>query len=208
MDVPAEAVVLVHGLWLPGHELIYLQKRLQRGGYDCRIFHYASLRRRPRENAMRLAAFADAIEAPVLHFVGHSLGGLIIRHLFDYQPQRPGRIVTLGTPHRPSHTAQLLYRAALLPFLGMSIDQGLVGGAPAWTGSHPLGSIAGTRGIGMGRLVPGLPKPNDGTVAVAETECPHMLDHLRLPVTHTSMLFSREVADQATNFLARGSFQH
>ncbi len=205
--MPAEAVVLVHGLWLPGYELIILQKRLRERGYDCQLFRYASLRRPPRENAIRLAAVADRIDAPVLHFVGHSLGGLVIRHLFDYQPQRPGRIVTLGTPHKPSHTAQLAYRAALLPLLGMSIDQGLVGGVPSWTGSHPLGSIAGTTGIGFGRLIPGLAKPNDGTVAVSETECPGMTDHISLPGTHTSMLFSRAVAEQTAVFLAEGRFQ-
>lgn len=205
----AEAVVLVHGIWLPGYEMMVLQRRLRRRGYHCHLFPYASLRRPPRENAARLAEFVDRIDAPVLHFVGHSLGGLVIRHLFDYQPQqRPGRIVTLGTPHKPSHTAQLLYRAALLPLLGMSIDQGVIGGAPHWTGSHPLGSIAGSVGIGLGRLVPGLPKPNDGTVAVSETECPGMSDHITLPVTHTSMLFSAPVAEQTANFLAEGRFRH
>lgn len=205
----AEAVILTHGIWLPGIEMALLQRRLQKRGYQCHLFRYASLRRTPRENAVRMAAFVDRIDAPILHFVGHSLGGLVIRHLFDYEPQqRPGRVVTLGTPHKPSHTAQLLYRAALLPLLGMSINQGVVGGAPHWTGSHPLGSIAGNIGIGLGRLVPGLPKPNDGTVAVTETECPGMADHITLPVTHTSMVFSRQVMEQTVAFLREGRFLH
>lgn len=203
-----EAVILVHGLWMPGFDMSLLQYRLRKHGYRCYRFNYASLRRRPRENAVRLSEFANRIDTPFLHFVGHSLGGLVIRHLFDYEQQRPGRVVTLGTPHRPSHTAQMMYRAALLPLLGLSIEQGLVGGAPVWSGSHPLGSIAGTLGIGMGRLIPGLPKPNDGTVAVAETECPHMTDHIRLPATHTSLLFSRAVADQTALFLKEGRFWH
>ena len=201
--------MLTHGIWLPGYEMALFQKRLRRYGYQCHLFRYASLRRTPRDNAMRMAEFVDRIDAPILHFVGHSLGGLVIRHLFDYAPaQRPGRVVTLGTPHKPSHTAQLLYRAALLPLLGMSIDQGVVGGVPHWTGSHPLGSIAGNIGIGLGRLVPGLPKPNDGTVSVNETECPGMSDHITLPVTHTSMVFSRPVVEQAVVFLKEGRFRH
>lgn len=201
-------VILVHGIWLPGYEMALLQRRLRKRGYECHLFRYPSLRQSPRDNAAVLARFADRIDAPVLHFVGHSLGGLVIRHLFDYEPQRPGRVVTLGTPHKPSHTAQLLYRAALLPLLGMSIDQGIIGGSPHWVGSHPLGSIAGSVGIGMGRLVPGLPKPNDGTVAVAETECPGMTDHITLPVTHTGMLFSKEVVEQIATFLREGYFRH
>lgn len=203
-----EAVILVHGLWMPGIEMSLLQYRLNKHGYRCYRFNYASLRRSPRANAARLSAFAGRIEAPLLHFVGHSLGGLVIRHLFDYEPQRPGRVVTLGTPHRPSHTAQMLYGAALLPLLGLSIEQGLIGGAPAWDGSHPLGSIAGTAGLGFGRLIPGLPKPNDGTVAVSETECPGMTDHIQLPVTHTTMLFSKAVTKQTALFLAEGRFRH
>lgn len=201
-------MLLIHGLWMPGFDLALLQRRLSKQGYQCQRFRYASLRRTPRENAIQLAAFANRIEAPLLHFVGHSLGGLIIRHLFDYEPQRPGRVVTLGTPHKPSHSAQMMYRAALLPLLGLSIEQGLLGGSPTWTGSHPLGSIAGTLGFGFGRIFPGLGNPNDGTVAVAETECPNMTDHISLPVTHTGLLFSKAVAEQAAFFLKEGRFKH
>lgn len=202
-----ETVILIHGLWMPGLDMALLKRRLESQGYRCRQFHYPSLRHAPRENALRLADFCDTTSAPVLHFVGHSLGGLVIRHLFDLLPQRPGRVVTLGTPHRPSHTAQILYQAALLPLLGMSIERGLIGGAPAWTGSHPLGSIAGTLGLGFGRLLPGLAKPNDGTVTVDETCCPGMIDHIQLPVTHTGLLLSRTVAEQTAQFLREGRFE-
>lgn len=203
-----ETVILIHGLWMPGLDMSLLKRRLEPQGYRCHILRYASLRRTPRENARRLLEQCDRIDAPVLHFVGHSLGGLVIRHMFDLEPQRPGRVVTLGTPHRPSHTAQIMYRAALLPLLGLSIEQGLIGGAPAWSSSHPLGSIAGTLGLGLGRLIPGLAKPNDGTVAVAETECPGMVDHIKLPLTHTSLLFSRVAAEQTARFLREGHFDH
>lgn len=205
----AETVVLVHGLWMPGIDMLLLQKRLQQRGFQVQRFRYPSLRCAPRENAARLAKFTETINAPVLHFVGHSLGGLVIRHLFDSFPQhRPGRIVTLGTPHKPSRTVQLLYRAALLPLLGMSVEQGLIGGAPAWHGSHALGSIAGTLPIGIGRLIPGLPKPNDGTIAVAETECPGMTDHVTVTATHTTLLLSTAAAEQTAVFLRDGRFRH
>ncbi|MEX2515956.1 MAG: alpha/beta fold hydrolase [Gammaproteobacteria bacterium] len=204
-----ETVVLVHGLWMPGIDMLLLQKRLQRRDFQVQRYSYPSLRRAPRENAAQLAKFTETLDAPVVHFVGHSLGGLVIRHLFDSFPQhRPGRIVTLGTPHKPSHTAQLLYRAALLPLLGMSIEQGLIGGAPSWNGSHALGSIAGNLPIGFGRLIPGLAKPNDGTVAVAETECPGMTDHVTVTATHTGLLFSAAAAEQTAVFLRDGRFRH
>lgn len=204
-----EAVILVHGIWTPGIDMLLLQHRLHRAGYLPRRFHYASLRRTPQENALLLADFADRQDETVVHFVGHSLGGLVLRHLFHLRPQsRPGRVVTLGTPHRPSQTAQMMYKAAFGPLLGRSIEQGLLGGVPPWPGTHALGVIAGSLGIGIGRLFPGLPKPNDGTVAVAETELGGVADHIVLPVTHTGMLFSAEVARQTAAFLAEGHFRN
>ena len=60
----------------------------------------------------------------------------------------------------------------------------------------------------MGRLLGKLPQPNDGTVAVEETRWPQARDHLEIAATHTSMVASREVADQVAHFLNRGSFNH
>jgi hypothetical protein len=58
----------------------------------------------------------------------------------------------------------------------------------------------------MGRFVADLPEPNDGTVALEETRVDGMKEHLVLPVTHTGMMLSSEVADRTARFLASGSF--
>ena len=50
--------------------------------------------------------------------------------------------------------------------------------------------------------------PNDGVVAVSETEFPEMRDHIVLDVNHTGMLLSRTVAQQVCAFLGRRAFQH
>ena len=69
--------------------------------------------------------------------------------------------------------------------------------------------IAGTRGVGLGRLVaPDLPQPNDGAVAVSETQLAAARDRLELPVSHTGMLFSRQVSRQVRAFLRYGRFEH
>jgi hypothetical protein len=69
------------------------------------------------------------------------------------------------------------------------------------------GAIAGSRGLGLGRLV-GLdvPLPNDGVVAVEETEHPQLADHLVMPIAHSAMLVSGAVARQVAAFLAHGRF--
>lgn len=199
---------MLPGLYLAGPYLIPLQRRLGRCGFEASRFSYPSVRRTVKENAARLQGFVGAIDGDVVHLVGHSLGGLVIRQwLHDYPDQRPGRIVTLGTPHGGSHVARRLSRwPAGRVLLGRSLAHGLLGDLPAWDGALALGVIAGTLGMGMGWLVPGLERPNDGTVAAVETRLEGMTDYIELPVTHTCMLFSRRAGAQVCAFLSTGRF--
>ncbi len=203
-----ETVVLVHGLWVSARNMGLLQHRLKGAGFHVRAFSYSTVQTAPRLNAMELNAFCRKLDAPALHFVGHSLGGIVLRHLFhDYPDQPPGRVVTLGTPHQPSSAARSLSR--IRPgrvALGHSVQEGLLGGAPPWDPRRELGCIAGTLRFGMGTLVPGIPAPSDGTVAVAETHLPGMADHVTAPVSHLGLLLSRRVADYTAHFLRHGQF--
>ena len=148
------------------------------------------------------------IDTPVVHFLGHSLGGLVVRTMLSQSSwQRPGRVLTLGTPHLGSHAARYLgANPALAWILGKSLRQGLDGDIPPWPGDREVATIAGDKALGAGRIVPGLPKPNDGTVAVAETELGPDHAHVVLAVTHSSMLISRRVADYACVYLKTGRF--
>ena len=64
----------------------------------------------------------------------------------------------------------------------------------------------GSIGIGLGRLFGRFDGPNDGMVTVAETRLAGAADHIVLPVAHTSLLWSREVARQAEHFIGTGRF--
>jgi pimeloyl-ACP methyl ester carboxylesterase len=206
--MPQETIVFVHGLWVNGLEMGWLGRQLAGAGYLIQRFSYPTMANTPFENAMDLNEFAGRLEADTLHFVGHSLGGLVIRHLFHHFPQRrPGRIVTLGTPHQGSSAAAVLARR--LPgrwLLGRSLSHGLIGPLPPWPTTHALGSIAGTLRLGLGLLLPDIPQPSDGTVAVEETRLAGMADHMTLPASHTSMLFSLDVVRQTQTFLQTGHF--
>lgn len=210
MSVSNEAIVLVHGIYMNGMDMFLLKQRLKHAGYPVYQFSYHSLQSTPAENAMDLHAFTERIQPGVIHYVCHSLGGLVIRHLFNLYPeQKPGRIVTLGTPHVHSSAAISLQQFSpgkLL--LGQSTRQGLVGNVPSLPQERELGSIAGTLRMGFGLLIPGIPKPNDGTVAVSETKLEGMKDHIILPVSHFGMLLSRSVVRQIIHFLKHGVFEH
>jgi len=193
---------------MPGHEMALLQRRVARCGFRTVRFPYPSVRRGIGHNAALLQDFLSTIDAGMIHFVGHSMGGLVVTRLFhDFPEQRPGRIVALGAPFAGSYAARRLAGYALgRVILGRGCEP-LVGGAAPWLGGHDLGTVAGTLAFGIGRLFgPGLPKPNDGTVAVQETHLAGETDSIELPVTHTGLAFSAEVARQVCAFLKTGRF--
>jgi pimeloyl-ACP methyl ester carboxylesterase len=205
----SETVVLVHGLWMKGPEMVLLRRRLQRAGYRVYQFSYRSVARDLGENARCLNAFLRRVEGETVHLVAHSLGGLVVRRLFhDFPVQRPGRIVTLGSPHSGSYVAD---RMAVSGFfrhlLGRSLSA-LTGELYPWQGQRELGSIAGILSFGVGMLLRKMPSPNDGTVTVVSTCLPNMSDHVALKASHMGLLFSRKVSEQVIAFLSRGSFDH
>ena len=205
-----QTVVLLHGLWFSGYILFVLARRLRRQGFTVHVYSYPSVRADLSANAERLARFLDKLNADTVHLVGHSLGGILIRALLHHHPQqKPGRIVTLGAPHGGSRAAQHLSRHAFWRWtMGKGVIQLLAGAPSQWTfPPREIGVICGTRSFGMGRLlVRHLPRPNDGLLTVKESAFPAAREQLALPVSHTGMLFSREVADQVGQFLMTGKF--
>jgi len=190
--------------------MFLLARRLRRCGFTVHAFSYPSARADLAANAARLARFLDALDAGTVHFVGHSLGGILIRALFHFHPnQKPGRIVTLATPHGGCRVAQHLGRHAFWRrAMGKSVAQLLAGVPREWAPPpREIGAICGTRSIGLGRLLyRGLPRPNDGLLTVKESAYPAAREHLVLPVSHTGMLFSRRAANQVGYFLISGEF--
>ncbi len=216
MSAP-ELVILVHGLWMSGLELVSLKNRLNGDhGFTAVPFSYPSVSGSMLDHVRELREFAQAQKTERMHFVGHSLGGLVVLNLLEATADLPpGRAVLLGAPLQGSRAAQGLARWPLgRAMLGITMRDEFLPGedlAPrtqkrTWNDRREVGVIAGSSGIGLGRLVAKLDGDNDGTVMVEETELPGARDHLVLPVTHTGMLFSDEVARQTAEFLRTGRF--
>jgi pimeloyl-ACP methyl ester carboxylesterase len=208
-DRARDALVVVHGLWMFGSVMAILRRRLEPRGFAVATFGYASIREGLDANAAQLADFVARLPGDTVHFVGHSLGCVVIRALLErHALDRPGRIVCLGPPFRGSITAE---RVARLPggshVLGRSMrDLVARGGFTAAPSGREIGIIAGRMPIGMGRLLGSFAGPNDGMVTVAETRLDGAADHIVLRVAHTSLLWSREVARQTAHFLRSGKF--
>ena len=203
----SEVVVLVHGALVPGDELRLLAHRLRRRGFDAVIFRYPSRRRDLRHNADALARFAGSQRGPVVHCVGHSLGGLVILQALRQAGLPRGRVVLLGSPVQGSRVAQRLTQYGPGRWLlGKSATDGLLQAAPDWDYDRDIGIIAGDLPIGVGRLLGGLPGEHDGSVSIAETEVAGATDRIVVRVTHTGLVVSREVARQVCEFLRHGRF--
>ncbi len=211
MQSQRAVTVLVHGLWTHGL-LMELQRRyLANEGIEAICYSYPSVRLTLTQNADRLAKFAHSLDAAPVHWVGHSLGGLIILHILGRDLNlKPGRTVLLGTPYGGTHSGDVLSRSALgTRMLGRSIAEWSYLKKPTEFPGREIGVIAGTMSLGLGRLVArNLPQPNDGAVAVAETRLSAACDRIELPVSHTGMLFSRRVGKQTAAFIRTGRFDH
>lgn len=202
------SVVLVHGLWMTGLEMSLLRHRLNRFGYRSWSFRYSSTRLDLAEIAARLNAFVEQVTAQTIHFVGHSLGGLVVLKLFEAFPsQHPGRIVVLSPPYQGSETARRFIRfPGGRNLLGRSITQVLQGDVPSWSGERDLGVIGGTLNFGLGRLIGAVGPSGDGTVCIEEMCIPEVRDFITLNVSHMGLLVSKRVAYEIYHFLENGLF--
>jgi pimeloyl-ACP methyl ester carboxylesterase len=197
-----------------------LAARLARAGYRCRSFSYLGALRPMEAHVERLVRFAR--EVGPAHFVGHSLGGLVVMEALLRHPEvAAGRVVLLGTPAHGCYAGRRIARYRLGRWiLGQSESlwrerhpsgrerhpSGREGRAARWTRPEALGVIAGSLPLGLGRLFGRLPGVNDGVVSLEETAVEGMAERVVLPVGHSAMLISARVGDQVAAFLAHGKF--
>jgi pimeloyl-ACP methyl ester carboxylesterase len=164
----------------------------------------------PRASAATCSDTAARVAREVgpAHFVGHSLGGLVILRMLErHREVAAGNIVLLGTPARGNFAGRRLARHRWGRWmLGASAPLWSEGRAARWTRSEPLGVIAGTLSLGLGRVLGALPGANDGVVRLAETEIEGTRARTTVRVSHSAMLVSPRVAAEVVAFLRHARF--
>ncbi|CAA6812109.1 MAG: Unknown protein [uncultured Thiotrichaceae bacterium] len=211
VDRECEDVILVHGLLMRPIMLRLLGYRLSQAGYRVHYAHVATLRRTSQENAQNLHVLIQSLDAAVVHLVAHSLGGLVLMHLFEqYDDIPPGKVVMLGSPIQGSQLAQHLFRYPVFhSLLKKGMRRALSGSEiPVWNQNRTWGMIAGNKALGVGVFLGGLSGQSDGTVALSETHHEKLNEHVVVKVSHLAMQFSHLVALYVMNFLKTGSFHH
>lgn len=210
-----ELVVLLHGIARTSRSMRPIEGFLAAAGYRRLNLDYPSR----RHDLVGLAdivgqqlAATDAWDAPKLHFVTHSMGGLVARLLLGDRPThaRIGRVVMLAPPSAGSEVADFL--APLPPYrwlygpAGQQLTTCHSSGIWRTRPDFDLGIIAGATGWPylLGNLL--LPRPHDGRVSVERTRVDGMRDHLVLPATHSFIMRVPEVQRQVLHFIRHGSF--
>lgn len=200
-----EAVVLIHGLWMKGFEQIYLYIRFWLQGYHVYLFRYSSIFKTPEENATQLSKFMHKVSEPEVHFIAHSLGGIIVSHFFDKaKVNKNGKVVMLASPLNGSAAAAYVAKNKFTGWLlGKSIIKGLLGDAPKWKYQRKTCVIAGVSGFGAGQLFAAsvMKGKNDGTVNLNETGLILADESHEVAHSHFGILFSNEVVIKILNFL-------
>ena len=200
------SVILVHGLWMPGLAMSPMAGRLSRAGYHCHLFDYAGRERPLAANAERLAQYARSVGSA--HFVGHSLGGLVVLEALNANPALAvERVALLSTPARGCLAGRRLARYGFGRWmLGESEALWREGRAARWIRPEQIGVIAGTLPLGLGQTLGRLPGTNDGVVCVDETCIEGAAATVALAVSHSGMLLSARVAQALRTFLETGGF--
>jgi pimeloyl-ACP methyl ester carboxylesterase len=200
-------IILVHGLWMPRLAMTLLAARLAREGYRVHTFAYRG--RAPlASNIERLTRFVrERVDGRPAHFVGHSLGGVLVYDTLSRHPNlASGHVVLLGAPVRGCHAGRRLGAAALGRWLLGACRERWQEHEARWARHEPLGVIAGTLPVGLGRLLGTLRGDNDGVVRVAETEIEGMSDRALVREPHSLLTVSPRVAALTAHFLRAGRF--
>jgi pimeloyl-ACP methyl ester carboxylesterase len=201
-------VVLAPGLWMPGAAMALLAARLARAGYAPRVFAYRG--RSPLQaNVARFARFVrDALDGRPAHFVGHSLGGVLVLEMLNAHPDLPvASAVLLGAPARGCLAGRRLGTAQVGRWMMGACGEICSEREAVWKRKAPLGVVAGTLPLGLGRALGRLPGPNDGVVRVEETAVEGMTGRELVPLGHSLLIVSGAVGGLVERFMSAGRFE-
>ncbi len=212
----AECVVLLHGLLRSASSMEPMAAALGAAGFETANVDYPS-RDFAIEQLAPLAVGRGLSECRAngahdrIHFVTHSLGGILLRQfLADAEIPELGRVVMLAPPNQGSAAADKLRNVPGFDWMngpaGRQLGQG-ADSVPRRLGpaTFELGVIAGNRSIDpLTSAV--LPNPDDGRVSVEDTKLDGMADFVVVEHSHAFMMRMRDTIALTLRFLELGSF--
>lgn len=207
-------VVLLHGVLCHSMQMHGLARHLKKNQFIPININYPS-------RDMDLGSLATWIQAEIreripegarIHFVGFSMGGLLVRVLIhQFRPKNLGRAVLLGSPNKGSEVADFLQKNPLYKWLYGPAGQQLITNQSDF--QHVFGPVNYELGIIAGNfhLDPlatwVMPGPSDGKVSVESTKLEGMKEHLVVRSNHLLFPWHPHIQMQTTHFLTHGHFK-
>ena len=213
----SEWVILLHGLGRLRQSMGGLDRHLKSLGYSTINLTYPSTTKTIEAIAdTHLARAVHTCEesgAGKIHFVGHSLGGLIVRQYLQGNSVPEGsRLVMLSPPNQGSELVDLLTQVPVYRWITGPAGQEIGRGPESLVNrlkpvAIDIGVIAGNFSINLlaAAIMDG---PGDGMVSVKSTMLPEMRDFIVVPNTHTFIMRDPFVMRQVAHFLKHGRFNH
>ncbi len=208
-----DCVILLHGLARTSASMEKMEEALTREGYAVVNHGYPSRDKKVKSLASEEVprALKKCPETGKVHFVTHSLGGIVLRqYLSSTTIDNLGRTAMLAPPNKGSQVVDKLKRVPGYKLFngpaGMELGTD-VESVPSKLGKtdFDVGIIAGTRSINL-ILSTMLPNPDDGKVSVENTKLEGMADHISIPVSHPFIMRDDDVIEQVIFFLEKGRF--
>jgi len=216
MASAAECVVLLHGLARTSSSLNVMQEALEEDGYLTANIDYPS--REHEIAALATLAIGEGLAScragenvEKIHFVTHSLGGILVRQYLSTETvDELGRVVMLGPPNQGSNAVDDLDGVPGFDWLngpaGHQLGKGEAS-VPLALGpvDFELGVIAGNRTIDPITSAV-LDNPDDGKVSVEDTKVDGMDDFVIVQHSHAFMMRMQQPIELTEKFLRTGSF--
>lgn len=213
-----ECVVLLHGLGRSKFSLLKLEFLLNKH-YHVINKTYPSRKHTIEELAkiaIESALSSGARKYSKIHFVTHSLGGILVRqYLSQHSIENLGNVVMLGPPNQGSELVDFFLRSPALKKLFRAVNgpAGMQLGTDDNSRPNILGNVNFNLGVIAGsknsnpissRILKG---DSDGKVSVNRSKVAGMTEHLVFPVDHTFMMLNEQVICQIEHFLEFATFK-
>jgi len=215
----SQCVVLIHGLGRSSSSMTGMQDALLRGGYHTVNLGYSStqddIETIAEKDYPRALHSCIEFKPETIHFVTHSLGGIVLRKAFSHgKPENLGRVVMLSPPNKGSKLVDTirdwwLFQRLMGP-AGQQLTTGLDFKAlQLGKADFDFGIITGNRHAFFDSwfafMIPGV---DDGKVSVENAKLEGMDDFLVTNDSHPFIMNSEYVQKETLHFLQYGKFTH
>lgn len=214
MKPHSEHVVLLHGLSRTPRSMRALERALTSAGFTTYNLGYDS---RHQPIPVLAGTVADTVrkvtaDATKVHFVTHSMGGILVRQMEATQPlAKLGRVVMLSPPNHGSEVVDRIGHTWIFDRVNGPAGRQLGTAADSFVNQlSPIhfecGIITGDRSINWinSCMIAG---PNDGKVSVESARLEGMSAFKVVHATHSFIASNKTVISNVLQFLRTGAWE-